>query len=134
PFARSDRLRPGGVSVVVAGELSPAAAAFDAVAADFDRRFRPWLSVAKQRRAVRSELKAAFPPGGRLIELGGGTGDDALWLTHHGRRVLVTDASPAMCAIADAKLAGSPGSEALCVDAEKLDSFAADRIAAGEPP
>jgi len=118
---------------VAAAELSPAAAAFDAVAADFDRRFRPWLSVAKQRRAVRAELKAAFPPGARVLELGGGTGEDALWFAHHGRRVFLTDASPAMAAIAAAKLASSPGSDVQCVDAAELDSFAAGRTASCEP-
>ena len=119
---------------MAAGELSPAAAAFDAVAVDFDRRFRPWHSVAKQRRAVRSALRAAFPPAARVLEIGGGTGDDALWLAHRGRFVLATDASPAMVAICAAKLGTSAGSEARVVAAEEMERFAQERLAAGEPP
>jgi SAM-dependent methyltransferase len=80
-----------------------AAQAFDAVAGDFDARFSPWKSVEAQRRAVRRALAEAFPPGARLIEVGAGTGGDALWLTDQGREVLMTDASPAMIAAAAAK-------------------------------
>lgn len=83
--------------------LAPAAEAFDAIAPEFDAKFQPWLSVEAQRRSVRRELLAAFPHGSRLIEIGGGTGEDAVWLAHHDREVLMTDASPAMVAAAAAK-------------------------------
>ena len=83
--------------------LAPAAAAFDAIAPQFDTRFRPWLSVEAQRRAIRRELAAAFPMRSRLIEIGGGTGEDALWLADRGRTVLMTDPSPRMVAAASAK-------------------------------
>jgi ubiquinone/menaquinone biosynthesis C-methylase UbiE len=84
--------------------LSPAARAFDAVAVEFDRRYGEWRSVAAQRRAVRRELLRAFPRGARVLEIGGGTGEDALFLIRQGRDVLLTDASPAMVHLADAKL------------------------------
>lgn len=99
-------------------DLFPAGAAFDAIADTFDSRFDPWLSVAAQRRAVRRELLAAFPPGARLLEIGGGTGTDAAWLVERGRRVLLTDASPAMVRAAEAKL-GRDAAEVLA--AEHLD-------------
>jgi ubiquinone/menaquinone biosynthesis C-methylase UbiE len=83
--------------------LAPAAQAFEGIAADFDARFGQWRSVEAQRRAIRAALLNAFPPGARLIEAGGGTGEDALWLTEQGRQVLMTDASPAMVAAASAK-------------------------------
>jgi len=82
---------------------SAAAQAFDAIAERFDERFTPWLSVTAQRRAVRGALESAFPPGARLIEIGGGTGEDALWLLQRGRQVLLTDPSPLMVRIAAAK-------------------------------
>ncbi len=116
-----------------AGELTAAGAAFDAVAGRFDERFGPWLSVAVQRRAVRAALAAAFPPGARLIELGGGTGEDALWLAERGRQVLMTDTSPAMVSVAAGKFAGRAGLEAQVVAAEALQSLAAARQAAGAP-
>ncbi|HEX3422618.1 MAG TPA: class I SAM-dependent methyltransferase [Sphingomicrobium sp.] len=82
---------------------APAAKAFDAIAPQFDSKFKPWKSVEAQRRSIRRQLVAAFPAGARIIEIGGGTGEDALWLADQGRVVLMTDASPAMVAVASAK-------------------------------
>ncbi|HEX2092270.1 MAG TPA: methyltransferase domain-containing protein [Longimicrobiaceae bacterium] len=114
--------------------LSPAARAFDAVADSFDRRFGEWRSVAAQRRAVRAELEAAFPRGARVLEIGGGTGEDALWLARRGRRVLLTDASPSMVRIAGEKLRGEPGSRAETVPAEGMEGLAERVAAEGEAP
>jgi ubiquinone/menaquinone biosynthesis C-methylase UbiE len=83
-------------AVRTARTLPPAVRAFDALAPGFDAAFEGWTSVAAQRRAVRRELLAAFPRGARLLELGGGTGDDALFLAVRGRTVHVTDGAPAM--------------------------------------
>jgi SAM-dependent methyltransferase len=103
---------------------SAAAAAFDAIAERFDERFTPWLSVAAQRRAVRKALADAFPPGSSLIEIGGGTGEDALWLLERERKVLLTDASPLMVRIASAKFAGRAGAGARVCPAEDLADLA----------
>ena len=81
---------------MTAPALPPAVRAFDALAPEFDAAFEGWTSVAAQRRAVRRELLAAFPRGARLLELGGGTGEDALFLAGRGRSVHVTDGAPAM--------------------------------------
>jgi len=114
--------------------MQPAAWAFDSIAEIFDDRFTPWMSVAAQRRQVRSELDSTFPVGSRLIEIGGGTGEDAQWLLDRGRRVLLTDASPAMVRVAAAKLAGHSGAETAVAEAETLEAFAATRAAEGRPP
>jgi ubiquinone/menaquinone biosynthesis C-methylase UbiE len=106
--------------------LVPAAQAFDAIAPEFDARFTPWRSVEAQRRAVRSVLVEAFPSGSRLIEIGGGTGEDALWLASLGRNVLMTDAAPAMIAAASAK-----GVRTAFAAAEHFGELADDL--AGEP-
>jgi SAM-dependent methyltransferase len=103
-------------------ELTPAGAAFDAIAESFDTRFGDWLSVAAQRRVVRAALIDAFPTGARLLDIGGGTGVDAAWLTARGRNVLLTDASPAMVRAARAKL-GDAAAETFA--AEQLDQLAA---------
>jgi ubiquinone/menaquinone biosynthesis C-methylase UbiE len=76
--------------------LPPAVAAFDAVAERFDDRFGNWLSVAAQRRAVRNYLLSCFPANAHLLELAGGTAEDALFLAAHGYRITLTDGSPAM--------------------------------------
>ena len=115
--------------------LPPAAAAFDAVAARFDERFGAWESVAAQRRAVRRELLAAFPPAASVLEIGGGTGEDAAFLADHGRSVLLTDVSPAMVEIADRKLAGRAApAHAQVRPAEEMMALAVDRERGGEPP
>lgn len=105
--------------------LASAAQAFDAIANEFDYRFGDWRSVEAQRRAIRAALLETYSPGSRLIEIGGGTGEDALWLTHRKREVLMTDASPAMVAAASAK-----GVKARVAAAENFrglaDEFAGD--------
>jgi len=105
-------------------ELPPAALAFDTIADGFDDRFGGWLSVAAQRRLVRRALAEAFPIGARLLEIGGGTGEDALWLAERGREVVLTDASPAMARVAAAKLAGQAGASVEIAPAEALEGLA----------
>jgi SAM-dependent methyltransferase len=78
--------------------------AFDAVAPAFDERYGAWLSVSAQRAAVRRILVETFPEGSRLLELGGGTGEDAAWLARRGRSVHLTDGAPRMVAAAAHKL------------------------------
>jgi SAM-dependent methyltransferase len=111
--------------------LRPAALAFDAIAPDFDSRFGAWRSVAAQRRAVRAALLREFPAGGRILELGGGTGEDAAFLAERGFKVLLTDASPAMVSRAHAKLAPL-GARAEVTTAEEMENFAHRHRAAGE--
>jgi SAM-dependent methyltransferase len=107
-----------------AQDPSAAAAAFDAIAERFDERFTPWLSVAAQRRTARAALEQAFPRGASLLEIGGGTGEDALWLLERGRQVLLTDASPLMVRISSAKFGDRPGASAQTCAAENLADLA----------
>ena len=104
--------------------LPPAAEAFDAVAESFDGRFGGWKSVAAQRRAVRAELVRAFAPGAHVIEIGGGTGEDAVWLAQNGRNVLLTDPSPTMVRIASTKLRAHGMPSPMVATAEELSSIA----------
>lgn len=114
--------------------LSPAAQAFDAVAERFDERYGAWQSVAAQRRAVRASLLRAFPVGARVLEIGGGTGEDAVWLTEQDREVLLTDVSPTMVRIAGAKLRPHGAPQPVVVAAEQLGVLADARTASGMPP
>lgn len=110
--------------------LRPAALAFDAIAPTFDQRFGQWLSVSAQRRAVRTALLRQFPKQGHILELGGGTGEDAAFLAERGYNVLMTDPSPTMVELAKAKL--SPhGSHAQVAAGEELDEFASRHLATG---
>jgi SAM-dependent methyltransferase len=111
-------------------DLRPAASAFDAVAPLFDARFGGWHSVAAQRRAVRAELLRVFPRGGRILELGGGTGVDATFLAERGFEMFLTDPSPTMVELAKAKLAPL-GAQAAIVAGEDMEDFAANHLAEG---
>jgi SAM-dependent methyltransferase len=80
---------------------------FDAAAADYDaiftqRRLSRWL-----RETVWERLAASFRPGAIVLELGCGTGEDAVWLARRGVRVSATDASPEMLAVARRKAAAA---------------------------
>lgn len=110
-----------------------AALAFDAIAPHFDARFGGWLSVAAQRRAVRRRLNAIVPAKGRVLELGGGTGEDAVWMLRKGYEVLLTDASEAMVLEARAKLAPYRA-ETQVVAAENLHQFAIQYMESGGTP
>ena len=121
----------GGRMAAMSLEMRAAASAFDAVAPRFDERFGGWLSVAAQRRAVRAELLEAIPTGGRVVEIGGGTGEDASFLARSGYKVLLTDASPAMVDHARAKLIPL-GSDAEITAAEDLEHFAEEWISNGQ--
>ena len=110
--------------------LRPAAIAFDAIAPVFDSRFGVWCSVAAQRRAVRAELLQAFPTRGHILELGGGTGEDAAFLAELGFDMLLTDPSPIMVARARTKLAPL-GSGAEIVAGEEMEDFATGHLSRG---
>jgi ubiquinone/menaquinone biosynthesis C-methylase UbiE len=110
--------------------LRPAAIAFDAVASTFDSRFGAWQSVAAQRRAVRAALIRAFPTEGHILELGGGTGEDATYLAERGFNILLTDPSPTMVALADIKLKPYEA-QAKVLDGEDLEGFAASYLSTG---
>jgi SAM-dependent methyltransferase len=110
--------------------LRPAAQAFEAIAPAFDQRFGTWLSVMAQRRAVRAALLQEFPERGHILELGGGTGEDASFLAGVGYEVLLTDPSPTMVELANSKL--SPfGSHAQLVAGEDLEDFAVWHLSEG---
>jgi SAM-dependent methyltransferase len=116
--------------------VAPAALAFDTIASQFDQRFGLWASVAVQRRAVRTALLREFPPCGRILELGGGTGEDAEFLAAMGFQVLLTDPSRAMVSIARSKLVSPEStaseSSAEILAAEDMEEFAGRKLASGE--
>ena len=79
--------------------------AFDVVAGDYDAVYgsegnavMTWM-----RRESLALLYEAFPLGSHLLEIGCGTGEEAVALAQAGRRVLATDISPQMAARTQAK-------------------------------
>ena len=81
------------------------ASPFDSMAADYDQSFTTSAVGERMRAAVWRRLDVAFQPGERVLELNCGTGEDAIYLGRRGVRVLATDRSIEMLAIASAKAA-----------------------------
>lgn len=78
--------------------FSRAAELFDA-----DEALNPLAQWTRQRSLA--TLDAAFGPGARLIELGCGTGIEAIHLAERGTSIVATDAAPGMIAALQTKLA-----------------------------
>jgi SAM-dependent methyltransferase len=72
--------------------------AFDSVAADYDGPRGNNDLIQEMREEMWRTLEGIFAPGSRLLDLGCGTGLDAVHLGHLGRRVVASDWSPQMVA------------------------------------
>lgn len=70
--------------------------AFDELAPDYDQDFTATLIGRLQREAVWRTLDGAFPEDGKLLDLGCGTGEDAVRLARRGARVHGIDVSAGM--------------------------------------
>jgi ubiquinone/menaquinone biosynthesis C-methylase UbiE len=84
------------VSTSTAGPLPEAARAFDALASHYDAAWTESAVGQMQREQVWRELRPMFSPGERILELGCGTGVDAVFLARLGVRVHATDVSQQM--------------------------------------
>lgn len=70
--------------------------AFDSVATAYDGVLGNNALVQRMRGRVWNTLTDLFPPGARLLDLGCGTGIDAVYLATRGYAIVATDWSPAM--------------------------------------
>lgn len=77
-------------------------AAYDAIAAEYDRQL---ADDAWMRRVLWQRYAQLFDPGQQVLDVGCGTGTDAVFLARRGVRVTAIDVSPAMIAQARAKIA-----------------------------
>src|SRR5947209_11389544 len=87
---------------------------YDLVAASYDDvEGRNELSERVRRYTLEAALKV-FRPGNRILELGCGTGRDAVALARRGIRVDATDVSPAMTAATRARVLREDLSDLVC--------------------
>jgi ubiquinone/menaquinone biosynthesis C-methylase UbiE len=71
-------------------------APFDAEAADYDRKEveNPIRQLMRSRSLL--ALERSFPPGAHLVDVGCGTGTEAIWLAQRGYRITAVDSSQGM--------------------------------------
>ena len=98
-------------------------AAFDSVAADYDGPRGNNAQIQDMRQEMWRWLDATFAPGSRLIDLGCGTGLDAVRMAQRGHQVTATDWSPRMVERTGERAARegvTDGVRALAVGAQEL--------------
>ena len=81
----------------------PLSAPFDEVALDYDEGFGAWPSTRLFRFRLIDRIVRGVPPGSRILDVGSGSGEDAVWLASLGVRVRGVDPSPGMVEVARAK-------------------------------
>lgn len=98
---------------------------FDVAAASYDAEFTSTQLARWLRESVQSHLATAFGHGDHVLELGCGTGEDAIWLAHRGVRVTATDVSQSMLDVAQHKAAAAGLSNLINFAAIDLASLSA---------
>lgn len=99
--------------------------AYDTIAGEYDRQLAgdTWM-----REVLWQRYRAAFHPGEHVLDVGCGTGTDAIFLARHGIRVTGIDLSPAMLAQAERKVTShglAPAVRLLSMDLAALDHLPA---------
>jgi ubiquinone/menaquinone biosynthesis C-methylase UbiE len=83
---------------------------FDSIAERYDATFTSSTIGQIQRDSVWQEFKKRFHPGDRILDIGCGTGVDALFLAEHGIDVVACDNSWRMLSVAERRLSSLPRS------------------------
>lgn len=96
-------------------QVSPAQAAYDAIAREYDEAVAPSSWV---RERLWERLDVLFPPGSRVLDITAGTGLDVLHLVERGVHVTACDVSPGMLARLSMK---APSVPVLVADLQNLD-------------
>ncbi len=96
---------------------------FDAIASEYDAAFTDRLLGRWLRSMVWQRFAQTFDPGQRVLELGCGTGEDAIWLARQGVIVTATDASTAMLEITRRKAEAAGVSDRVSVSRLDLESL-----------
>lgn len=107
-----------------APELPSSGRAFERIAAQYDAEATGLELSRWFRQIVWDRLARLFAPGEHVLELGCGTGEDAIWLAGHGIHVTATDASPAMLGVARKKAAAAGMTERITFAALDLAAAA----------
>ena len=92
---------------------------------EWHRLDNPYEGLVEREMHVRA-LSRWLPPGGRVLDVGGGPGQWTIWLLRRGHRVVLGDLSPRMLEIARRELtaAGVAAEDVIELDARDLSRFA----------
>lgn len=104
------------------------AEAFSRKSAIYDAFGENHANLARMRAKFYAHIEAVMPPGGRLLEINAGTGQDAVALVERGFHVHATDFAPGMVAAISDKIAEHGLGERLSVQALSFTDL--DRLAA----
>lgn len=107
---------------VAADSLAP----FDSLAAGYDAGFTESVLGRLLRAAVWRRLDACFAAGARILDLGCGTGEDAIHLARRGLSVVGIDAAPAMIAVARSKALQADVTARATFHTSSVESWAMD--------
>ena len=102
-----------------------AALAFDRAAPGYDRDFGRNPAGLLFRRVFQERLRRLFPPGARVLDLGCGTGEDAVFLGALGVRVHALDIAPQMVSLARSKVEASGLADRVTVEERPAEDVAA---------
>ncbi|MCH9695896.1 MAG: class I SAM-dependent methyltransferase [Gammaproteobacteria bacterium] len=93
---------------------------FDNLAAEYDAAFSERAPARWLRDQVRARIAKLLPENSKILDIGCGTGDDALWFSTAGHSVVATDLSEAMLAatLARKTAAGQRGER---IDVRRFD-------------
>jgi SAM-dependent methyltransferase len=121
--------QPAGPSVSITSadgpQLLATRQAFDSVAGDYDGPRGNNALVQRMREQMWRTLATACPSGSRLLDLGCGTGLDAVYLAQHGYEVVAADWSPEMVARAERRAAETGMSHRVSVRTAGIQDLAA---------
>lgn len=95
---------PTDMETPIPNALSFPVSAFDDVAASYDSRETHDLTLQWMRHRVHQLAAETFESGGRLLDIGCGTGTDALFFARRGHHVVATDPSNGMLTVAIEKI------------------------------
>lgn len=111
----------------------PSGGGFDELARTYDESFTSSVLGRRLRAAVWRRIDACFAPGGRILELGCGTGEDALHLARRGLEVVAIDRSAAMVEAARRKLERAGLADRVLLRHLSIEDWSAAPESAGGP-
>jgi SAM-dependent methyltransferase len=95
---------------------------FDDLAADYDDAFSNRDPARWLRARIRREIAERLPDNSRVLDIGCGTGDDAMWFAERGHKVHATDVSEGMLSMVHRNQRAAPSEVATRLTVGRFDA------------